>query len=131
MPLHDEPADLEVIQEEPVALPDIEAQALARADAEDFDKRAREETLRRLKHENKQLKQDRRERRRYARQFFYLACSWVLFLATLLVFQGFQAYSSISPFLLSDNVLIAVMGSTTVNVLGILYVVATYLFPKK
>jgi len=34
-------------------------------------------------------------------------------------------------FKLSDPVMLAVIGSTTVNILGILYVVANYLFPKR
>ena len=35
------------------------------------------------------------------------------------------------PFMLSENIMLAAIGSTTVNVLGILYVVANYLFPKR
>jgi len=47
----------------------------------------------------------------------------------LLLLQGFGLRSW--EFKLSDTVMLAVIGSTTVNILGILYVVANYLFPKR
>jgi len=47
----------------------------------------------------------------------------------LLLLQGFGLRSW--EFKLSDPVMLAVIGSTTVNILGILYVVANYLFPKR
>jgi hypothetical protein len=76
------------------------------------------------------LKQDIDERKKYAKYFFVLACFWLAAITILLVLQGFGSLWPI-PFKLADNVLLAVIGSTTVNVLGILYVVANYLFPKR
>lgn len=68
------------------------------------------------------------ERKRYARSFFKLTCLWVAVIVSLLLFQGF---GGLIPFKLSDAVLLAAIGTTTVNIIGILYVVANYLFPKK
>jgi hypothetical protein len=76
------------------------------------------------------LKQDIDERKKYAKYFFVLACFWLAAITILLVLQGFGSLWPIL-FKLADNVLLAVIGSTTVNVLGILYVVANYLFPKR
>jgi hypothetical protein len=78
------------------------------------------------------LTQDIQERKKYARWFFILACCWLAAITGLLLLQGFGSFwFGRMQFRLADNVLLAVIGSTTVNVLGILYVVATYLFPKK
>jgi hypothetical protein len=80
----------------------------------------------------KGLKQDIDERKKYAKCFFVLACFWLVAITGLLLLQGFGSFwFGLMPFKLADTVLLAVIGSTTVNVLGILYVVATYLFPKK
>jgi|SRR5579859_5764362 len=78
------------------------------------------------------VKQDIEERKKYARRFFILACFWLAAITVLLVLQGFGSFwFGLMPFKLADTVLLAVIGSTTVNVLGILYVVANYLFPKR
>lgn len=78
------------------------------------------------------VKQDIDERKKYAKRFFILACFWLVAITVLLVLQGFGSFwFGLMPFKLADTVLLAVIGSTTVNVLGILYVVANYLFPKR
>jgi hypothetical protein len=69
--------------------------------------------------------QDISERKKYAGYFFFLACAWVVIIISILLLQGFGAH-----FKLSEPVILALIGSTTVNILGILYVVANYLFPK-
>jgi hypothetical protein len=76
------------------------------------------------------LKQDIDERKKYASRFFWLSCGWLLVITTILMLQGFGSiWFWRVPFKLPENVLLAVIGSTTV--LGILYVVANYLFPKR
>jgi hypothetical protein len=78
------------------------------------------------------LEQDIEERKKYAKFFFVLACFWLGAITGLLLLQGFgPSLLGSTPFKLADTVILAVIGSTTVNVLGILYVVATYLFPKR
>jgi hypothetical protein len=73
------------------------------------------------------LNQDIAERKKYATSFFILSCIWLLLVAAILLFQGF----ALAHFRLGEPVMLAAIGATTVNVLGILYVVANYLFPKK
>jgi hypothetical protein len=77
--------------------------------------------------ENEGIAQDISERKKYATYFFVLSCAWLVLVASLLLLQGFV----LAHFHLDDPVILAAIGATTVNVLGILYVVANYLFPKK
>ena len=75
------------------------------------------------------LKQDIAARKVYAALFFLLAALWMAVISVLLFFQGFG--QGRLGFKLSDTVLLAAIGSTTANLVGILYVVANYLFPKR
>jgi len=75
-------------------------------------------------------KQDIKERKKYALLFFGLGCAWMTAITGMLLLQGFGLVYH-ATFKLSDTVLLAAIGSTTVNVLGIVYVVANYLFPKR
>jgi len=96
-----------------------------REEKEDLEKQKRREEIR-------GLGQDINERKRYALCYFILACCWLGAITLILLLQGFGSFwFGLMPFKLQENVLLAVIGSTTVNVLGILYVVANYLFPKR
>jgi hypothetical protein len=75
------------------------------------------------------IKQDITARRNYARRIFYLIVWWLIAVFILLLLQGFLSPNKI--FHLSDAVLLALIGGTTANVLGIFMVVVWYLFPKK
>lgn len=72
--------------------------------------------------------QDISERKKYAWYFFLLSSGWVAVISVLLFLEGFGGHFA---FRLSDSVLLAAIGSTTANILGIIYVVANYLFPKR
>jgi hypothetical protein len=74
--------------------------------------------------------QDTKERKTYARGFFILSCVWIVVICGLLALQGFGSCGKLQ-FKLSEPVILAAIGSTTVNILGILYIVANYLFPKR
>lgn len=99
--------------------------------------RQTEEETKDLEHQNlkekiRSLSQDIDERKKYARYFFVLSCCWLVAIMTILMLQGFGSFWFGSmPFTLHDNVMLALMGSTTANLLGILHVVAKYLFPKR
>ena len=99
------------------------------------DRQAKEESedldAQRRKAELTGLKQDIDERKRYALLFFCRACGWMVIIVALLFLQGSRYSIEGMRFKLSDPVMLAVIGSTTVNILGILYVVANYLFPKR
>jgi hypothetical protein len=76
------------------------------------------------------LTQDIAERKKYAGFFFGLSCAWLVAIMTIVMLQGFGSFWK-QPFKLSDSIVLTMIGSTTVNVLGILYIVANYLFPKR
>lgn len=63
----------------------------------------------------------------YAKRLFWLVCSWLACVVIAVGFSGFHVFG----FLLSDSVLIAFITTTTVNVVGLFFVVAKWLFPSK
>ena len=67
------------------------------------------------------------QRESYAFRVFVLLCVWLIGMFAVLGLQGFKCHG----FLLSDNVLLALIGGTTANVFGLFLVVMNYLFPKK
>ena len=64
-------------------------------------------------------------RKTYVQKLFVLIVCWLLLTAFVLTLAGFHDCGLI----LSDNVLIALITSTTANVLGLFYVVAKWLYP--
>jgi hypothetical protein len=93
--------------------------------------RARLENAR-LEEELTGLRQDTAERKKYAGRFFLLSSAWISIITVILLLQGFGSlWFGKFPFKLSEPIVLATIGSTTVNILGILFIVANYLFPKK
>ena len=76
--------------------------------------------------ENRALALDTGHRDKWAKRLFPLCAGWLLAVVAVLAFQGFHAWG----FHLDDSVLIAFIGTTTADVLGLGYIVVNYLFPK-
>jgi hypothetical protein len=74
------------------------------------------------------IEQDIKERKKYAHRIFCLISAWLISIFILLIVDGLGKYLGFS---LTDAVMLAVIGSTTVNVLGIFYIVTHYLFPQR
>lgn len=70
---------------------------------------------------------DTQARKEYAKKIFLLTCLWVCGIYALMLFQGF----GFKGFKLSDNVVLAAIGSTTANIVGVFLIVTRYFFPKK
>jgi len=102
----------EIVKE---ALPNIQKAAL-----ENIQKEFAKERIR-------SLSQDIDERKKYAHRIFCLICSWLGICFLLLGLEGFAHWTQFS---LPEGVLMAIIGSTTVDVLGIFYIVTHYLFPQ-
>jgi hypothetical protein len=66
-------------------------------------------------------------KRTAAKRTFWMVASWIVAVFVLLLLQGF----GYRGFHLSDNVLLAAIGSTTANVIGMLLIVLRHLFPSK
>ncbi len=71
--------------------------------------------------------QDTKERKKYAARIFSLTCLWVVGIYALLLLQGFQYRG----FRLADSLVLAAIGSTTANIVGVFLIVTRYFFPKK
>jgi len=80
--------------------------------------------LAKKKEDVRNKKQNRFERKKYANRIFKLIVWWLLFVGGVTVFQGIRPFG----FELSTPVMLALIGGTTTNVLGIFYFVAKYLF---
>lgn len=65
------------------------------------------------------------ERKRYASWLFRLSAFWLGFIGIFLVL------ASLKTLAVNDSVLIALITTTTANVLGLFYIVARWLFPNK
>jgi hypothetical protein len=63
-------------------------------------------------------------RRGYAFGIFILAIIWLVGIFLLLVLQGFNWHC----FHLSDSVLLAAIGSTTANIIGVLLIIVKFIF---
>jgi hypothetical protein len=111
---------------EPEQLYAEELATYAAYDAEDdlaYERRARNAFLAR---ELKQIDEIVRSRKTYANKIFCLIVCWLVAIGAVLLLSGFHAYG----FDLDTNVLLALIGGTTLNVLGIFTIVANFLFPK-
>ena len=69
---------------------------------------------------------DQEQRLEYARKAYELVVAWVGGIILLLTLSGIKLAHF--KFELSENVLLALIGGTTLNVLGVFYFVMAYLF---
>lgn len=83
----------------------------------DREKRQAEELL-------ADIAQNREQRKKYAGKIFWLVCCW-LFVLTVIV-----ACTGVGVMALSDTVLVALISGASVNIIGLMVIVANYLFPK-
>lgn len=75
--------------------------------------------------DNDAKEQDKGQRKIYAALIFIIMTIWLIFVLVIFVLigNGYLFYS--------DNVVIAFLTTTTVNVIGIFLIVARYLFPDR
>jgi hypothetical protein len=110
---------------------------------EDYERRINKAKADREEEIVRILQQDRLERQKYAKYLFNLICFWLLGIFTIIIFSGLNASTirlnyqdlpvvrrveGVPKFELSDGVLLALIGGTTINVLGLFVIVANYLF---
>lgn len=78
----------------------------------------------RLELENLSLQDDIRNRRTYAKVVLWTYCLWMLAVGGILVLHGF----GIGRFGLPENVLIALLGTTVLNVISLVLAIVKYTF---
>lgn len=121
---------LEQIQSISPPLEKIDSDA---AQKEDCAYELKQENLRRSRLYNDQFEADIRERRKYATRIFVLVVCWLIAVLLILLLQcveKIEIWDCVICFGLSDAVLLALIGSTTANVLFTFHFVLKYLYPK-
>lgn len=95
-------------------------------DAEELNLSSSEDAIRRASmfEDYTSKKQDREQRKYFSTWIFGVVCAYLLIVLVLLYLTGFSLTR------LSDTVLVALLTTTTVNVIGLLVIVARYLFPR-
>jgi hypothetical protein len=91
-----------------------------------FDLESQKLQIQKLELINAALRQDTAHRGNWARKLLPLCAGWLIAVVVVLVLEGFH----IVGFHLDNSVLIAFIGTTTADVLGLGYIVVNYLFPK-
>ncbi len=76
------------------------------------------------------LKQNRAERKKFATLLFMLIIGWLIAIGIVLFSQGLGFFIA-WKFSLSESVMLALIGGTTINVLGLFLVVVKYLFKSE
>lgn len=76
------------------------------------------------------LRQNNQERKKYAMYIFILTSIWAFCIFLILFFQGFGDNSPFC-FNISDNVLITLITTTTINFFGFFLLVIKYLFKSE
>ncbi|HEY9018168.1 hypothetical protein [Thiomicrospira sp.] len=94
--------------------------------SEDIDDSRQDHEIKVLKQKLKELEDTHNLRLKFAWAIFSVVSAWLLAVGIILFFDGF----GFSCFSLSENVLITVLTTTTINVIALLIIVANWLFPK-
>lgn len=71
------------------------------------------------------LRQDISERKLYAQRIFFVLVAWLAFIVVVILIDGFQ----FQGFHLGDPVVISLIAGTATGILGLIAIVARYLFP--
>ncbi len=71
------------------------------------------------------------ERQKYAQRTFKLVTGWIYIVLSILLLQGFGSSYRYFHFHLSDKVISVAIGSTTLNVIGMLIIVLKGIFPNQ
>jgi hypothetical protein len=92
------------------------------------DARAEERQIRKafLARELDQIDDLVKQRKIFANKIFWLLVVWLIATGAILLLQGFKFWG----FQLEPKAILALIGGTTLNVIGIFAVVANFLFPK-
>lgn len=77
------------------------------------------------KEQLKRLQDDNDARKKFSNHIFTVTVIWMFFILLIVVSCGNECMK------LSDTVLVTLIGTTTANVFGFLYVVVNYLFNKE
>ncbi len=92
----------------------------------DLSVKNKKEELKSKKETRRGQKQDRKQRLKFADKIFDLLSIYLFFILMLLFFSGFR----IGGFYIANEVLIALLTTTTANIIGIFIFVPKYLYQR-
>jgi hypothetical protein len=121
----EEPTSLDSIQAEPAPLGDENA----KLEETWFNAESKRLELAKRRAELDSNIQDTKLRGQFTKRIFLLILGWLSVVLGIIIFQGFKFTIFTHSFGLSNAVLLALIGSTTANVLGVFVIVVHYLFP--
>jgi hypothetical protein len=104
----------------------VPAPASPEAGALAYNLETQKHQLEKLQIANEAARRDMGHRDKWAKRLFPFCAGWLIAVVLMMVLQGFQLWG----FRLDNSVLIAFIGTTTADVLGLGYIVVNYLFPK-
>lgn len=102
------------------------APATVEAGAVFYELETQKQQLEKSKIINAALRQDIGHRDKWAKRLFPVCAGWIVAVVIVMGLEGFHIWG----FHLDNSVLIAFIGTTTADVLGLGYIVVNYLFPK-
>lgn len=83
-------------------------------------------------HEAVQLRsliQDIQERKSYASKIFFMVVGWLIIILAIIILGGIETNNG-RILKISDTVILALIGSTTINITTFFVIVTKYLFPS-
>ncbi len=125
---HLKPPFNQIKKEAVVAIGEAE-QAVDENDLYEANRESPFQTLKRQDVEIADLIQDRKERKLFARVITVFVSLWLILVLLVVVIDGLGGICQYT-FSLSTGVVLALLGTVTVNVIGLFYVVARYLFHR-
>ena len=94
-----------------------------------FRRQTRSYQLEERRHALTNLKQDIALRKSFALGIAIFVIVWFLIVLAIVASDGFRMRVDGHDFVLANSIILALIGSTTANVIGILLIVVHYLFP--
>lgn len=92
-----------------------------------FDESLRLEELTTKREYNRLLRQNREEKKKYAKWIFSITSIWSIAIFLIVIGNGLKCITRFD-FVLSDKVIITLITSTTINFFGFFFLVVKYLF---
>lgn len=102
----------------------VDSNELYREESASLELEAKRENIRRVQIENNASDSDITTKRRYGIWLLGIIALWLASVLAIISFTG------AGTFKLSDKILLTLIGSTTANLVGLLYIVVSHLFPK-
>lgn len=111
--------------DEPIKIPDLKATTIQDTPNPLYQQEIMALKIEQLQHELMVARKRQAARDKYEPRLFWSAIGWMLVVLSLIIFQAYN----ICGFSLASGVMITIVGSTTINILGLLAIALKFIFP--